>query len=63
MAKGEKECDAAIARLFKNVYVCRRCKRTFRADPAKVREGKVKCPYCGYRGIRPKRLEPMGIKR
>jgi len=62
MAKGQI-CEVAIARLFKRVYVCQRCKRIFWADPAKVREGKVKCPRCGYRGIRPKREVPMGISK
>jgi len=45
-------------RLFYRVFVCRVCKHKMRADPAKVREGKVKCRYCGSRALRPKR-RPM----
>ncbi len=44
-----------IDRLFTNVFVCRVCKSKIRADPAKVRAGKVKCRKCGSRALRPKR--------
>ncbi len=50
----------AAARLFDRVFVCRVCKKKIRADPAKVRAGKVKCPKCGSRALRPKRKEPRG---
>lgn len=42
-------------RVFSRVFVCRVCKHKMRADPAKVRAGKVKCRYCGSRALRPKR--------
>ena len=45
-----KEADE---RLFKNVFVCQKCKKKFRADPAKVKAGKVRCPRCGSKAIRP----------
>jgi len=44
-----------MKRLFLNVFVCRVCKSKIRADPAKVRAGKVKCRKCGSRALRPKR--------
>jgi len=50
----------AASRLFHRVFVCRVCKKKLRADPAKVRAGKVKCPKCGSRALRPKRKEPRG---
>ncbi len=50
----------AVARLFKNVYICRSCKKKIRADPEKIRLKKVVCPRCGSRDFRPKRKE---IKR
>jgi ribosomal protein L40E len=45
----------AMARLFQRVYVCRVCKSKMRADPAKVKEGKVKCRRCGSYALRPKK--------
>lgn len=47
--------QAAIKRLFDRVFVCRVCKTKIRADPAKVREGKVKCRRCGSKALRPKK--------
>lgn len=44
---------AAQNRLFKNVFVCRKCKRKIRAEPKKVIEGKVKCRKCKSRSLRP----------
>ncbi len=42
-------------RLFGNVFVCRRCKTKKRADPAKVRAGKVSCRNCKSKALRPVR--------
>ena len=46
----------AEARLFKNVFVCRRTKKKIRADPRKVNMGKIRArgPQ-GTRALRPKR--------
>ncbi|MCD6403867.1 50S ribosomal protein L40e [Nanoarchaeota archaeon] len=53
-----KEADA---RIFKNVFVCRKCKTKIRADPQKVRLGKVKCRKCGSRSLRPKHKVFKGV--
>lgn len=45
----------AMQRLFVRVFVCKVCKSKMRADPAKVRAGKVKCRKCGSKALRPKR--------
>ena len=45
----------AVQRLYHRVFVCKVCKSKIRADPAKVRAGKVKCRKCGSRDLRPKR--------
>ena len=45
----------ALQRLFHRVFVCRVCKSKIRADPAKVRVGKIKCRKCGSKILRPKR--------
>ncbi|NCN51443.1 hypothetical protein GW931_00320 [archaeon] len=37
----------AINRLFKNMFICERCKTKIRADPQKVLKGKVRCRKCG----------------
>lgn len=45
----------AVARLYHRIFVCRVCKHKIRADPEKVRAGKVKCRNCGSTALRPKR--------
>jgi ribosomal protein L40E len=51
MAKFEE----AQNRLFKNVFVCKRCKSKQRANIIKVLQGKVLCRKCGGKALRPKR--------
>jgi ribosomal protein L40E len=43
----------AQKRLFKNVFVCKKCKSKIKTEPLKVLEGKVKCRKCGGRSFRP----------
>jgi ribosomal protein L40E len=50
----------AIARLFTNVFVCKVCKAKRRADPQKVRAGKIKCRKCFRKQLRPKNREAKG---
>ena len=45
----------ANKRLFERVFVCRKCKTKRKADPAKVRNGKVICRKCKYKDLRPVR--------
>ncbi len=45
----------AEARLFKNVFVCRRCKTKIRAPNIKVLAGKIKCRRCGSKALKPVR--------
>ena len=51
MAKFEE----AEARLFKNKFVCRRCKSTIKAPNMLVIKGQVKCRRCDGRALRPVR--------
>jgi ribosomal protein L40E len=44
-------------RLFKNMFVCRKCKHKIRASPVKVKLGQVKCRKCGSHQLRPKKRE------
>jgi len=46
---------AAQARLYKNIYVCKKCKSKLRADPRKILEKKVRCRKCLKREFRPVR--------
>ena len=46
--------EAAHTRLFKNVFVCKKCGAKIRADPRKVAEGKVRCRKCKSTALRPK---------
>lgn len=40
------------ARLFKNVFVCKKCKSKIKAQNLKVVEGKVACRKCGCKALR-----------
>ena len=51
MAKFEE----AIARKFKNIFVCRSCKRKVRAPNLKVLAGKIRCRVCKRSALKPKR--------
>ncbi len=50
-----------MKRLFRNIYVCMKCNAKIRANPQKVREGKIHCRKCGYTGLRKKSSESRGI--
>ena len=43
----------ATNRLYKNVFVCKKCQTKMRSDPQKILKGKVKCRNCGKRAFRP----------
>ncbi|MBI2147406.1 50S ribosomal protein L40e [Candidatus Woesearchaeota archaeon] len=45
----------ANARLFKNVFVCRNCKKKMRAPNRKVLAGKARCRSCSSKALRPVR--------
>jgi len=45
----------ANTRLFKNVFVCKKCKSKIRAPNIKVIEGKIKCRKCDNKTLRIKR--------
>ena len=45
----------AQKRLYGNIFVCRKCKKRMRADPAKVRRGRVSCRGCTSKALRPVR--------
>ena len=40
-------------RLFKNMFVCKKCQSKMRADPQKILKGKVRCRKCGKGAFRP----------
>jgi DNA-directed RNA polymerase subunit RPC12/RpoP len=44
---------AAQARLYHNVFVCKRCSQKLRAESRKIREGVVKCRNCNSKAFRP----------
>ena len=45
---------AAQARLFKNVFVCKKCGSKIKAEARKVIEVKIKCRRCKSKALRPK---------
>ncbi|MBS1266618.1 MAG: 50S ribosomal protein L40e [Candidatus Woesearchaeota archaeon] len=45
----------AEKRLFKNKYVCKKCKSVRRAPVMKVLAGQIKCRKCGSKALRVKR--------
>ena len=46
---------AAQSRLFKNIFICKRCSTKVRADSRKIIEGRVKCRACAGKAFRQKR--------
>ncbi len=47
-------------RIFDRVFICMKCNASIRADPAKVRAGRIKCRKCGYNKLRPKKRSRKG---
>jgi len=45
----------AQARLFKNVFVCKRCKTVKRAPIMKVLKGEISCRKCSSKKLRVKK--------
>ncbi len=45
----------AEARMFRNIFVCRRCKTKLRAPNIKVVSGKISCRKCSGKALRPLR--------
>lgn len=43
----------AEKRLFRNIFVCKRCKTKIRASGTKVIQGKISCRNCGGKALRP----------
>ncbi len=39
-------------RMFKNMFICKKCQTRQRIDPLKVLKGKVKCRKCGKGAFR-----------
>lgn len=42
----------ADARIFRNIFVCKKCKTKIRASNMKVIQGKVSCRNCGSKALR-----------
>jgi len=40
------------SRLYKNVFVCRRCKTKIRAPSSKIQLGKIHCRKCNGKALR-----------
>jgi DNA-directed RNA polymerase subunit RPC12/RpoP len=43
----------AIARMYSNVYCCKKCKAKIRTSNKQIRLGKVKCRNCNGKAFRP----------
>jgi ribosomal protein L40E len=45
----------AEARLFKNKFVCRKCKSVIKTSNLKIMANKIKCRSCDAKAFKPKR--------
>ena len=45
----------ADARMYRGIFVCRKCKSKIRTSSMKVAEGKASCRKCGCKALRPVR--------
>ncbi len=43
----------ASARLFANVFVCKKCKTKIKSTPQKIMQRKIICRRCGCKAFRP----------
>jgi len=48
---------AAQIRMFKNIFVCKKCGQKMRTDSIRVIAGKTKCRRCGKDAFRPKKAK------
>ena len=46
---------AAQSRLFKNIFVCKKCGSKIKADARKIILGKIRCRKCAGKAFRPKK--------
>ena len=44
---------AAQNRMFKNMFICKKCGQKMRSESRKVVEGKLKCRTCNGKAFRP----------
>ena len=44
--------EEAENRMFKNIFVCKKCKSKIRAPNLKVFAGKINCRKCGSKALR-----------
>ena len=58
----KKLVDVTAKRLFINVFVCMKCNAKIKAQPDKVKKGKIKCRKCGSKQLRLKAKERRGMK-
>lgn len=59
---GKKITGPPFERNFKNMFICMKCHAKMRADPMKVKKGRVKCRKCRWKKLRPKAKERRGAK-
>ncbi len=52
--------EFVMNRVYKNVFVCMKCKSKIRASLENVKKGKVKCRKCGHKSLRLKAKERRG---
>ncbi|MBT3984984.1 hypothetical protein HOD38_03595 [archaeon] len=45
--------EATTARLFRRIFVCKKCKTKIRTDISRVLQKKVKCRSCQSKAFRP----------
>jgi len=43
----------AQKRMFQDVFVCKKCSKKIRSQAVRVTAGKVSCPRCKSRSLRP----------
>ncbi|MFH0949017.1 MAG: 50S ribosomal protein L40e [Candidatus Aenigmatarchaeota archaeon] len=55
--------DFVAKRLFINMFVCMKCNAKMRAEPSKVKAGKIKCRKCHSKHLRLKAKERRGMTK
>ena len=47
----------AHARLYKNIFICKKCKSKIRANNMKVIQGRISCRKCASKALRTVRMK------
>ena len=52
--------EATVGRLFRRIFICKKCKTKIRTDTARIIAGAIKCRRCECKAFRPIKSKSKG---